>query len=197
MVCYFGGGILRVILGQLLPQDRFDYRTDARSRGLWLPDPSDKFAIERVLHDVDRRFRQYVDTPAVVMVPTSLWRADCFTRPAFRACGQFAERYRLRAHPKQPRARPTIPVISRRPRRPRERASESSREPLRTEKALYVVVEREDTRAFRQQEEEYRSPHQVLSPVFGVDERLDHKGHAEERQGGEPRRQPRDAHLRA
>src|SRR5260370_18300036 len=103
MVCYFGGGILRGILGQLLPQDRFDYRTDRRSRGLWLPDPSDKFAIERVLHDVDRRCRQYVDNPAVVMVPTSLWRAGGFSTPTASRVRPSLSRCRLLGPHPQPR----------------------------------------------------------------------------------------------
>ena len=68
-----------------------------------------------------------------------------------------------------------------RPRRPRERVSRSSCEPLHTKKALYVVVERKDTGALGQQEQQYRGPHQVLSPVLRLDEELDYKGHAEER----------------
>src|SRR5260370_17948040 len=118
MVCYFGGGILRGILGQLLPQDRFDYRTDRRSRGLWLPDPSDKFAIERVLHDVDRRCRQYVDNPAVVMVPTSLWRAGGFPETAFRPRGPACLGSCLRAPPQHQRPAPPPPPLLSRPLRP-------------------------------------------------------------------------------
>src|SRR5271155_1590853 len=60
-----------------------------------------------------------------------------------------------------------------------------------------VVVEGKDTRAFRHQEQQYRGPHQVHGPVFGVDEDLDHEGHAEERQGSEPRRQAGDDQRRA
>ena len=58
--------------GRLLRHDRFDYRTDHRSRGPWLPEPGDKFAVERVLDDVDR---QAVDVGDTLMTPPQLFRS--------------------------------------------------------------------------------------------------------------------------
>src|SRR5271169_1514269 len=54
--------ILGPNLGRLLRHDRFDYRTDRRSRGSWLSEPSGKFAIERVSDDVDRQAVDVGDT---------------------------------------------------------------------------------------------------------------------------------------
>src|ERR1700740_1065892 len=48
-------------------------------------------------------------------------------------------------------------------------------DPFGAENPHCVVVEGKGTRALCQQEQQYRGPHQMHGPEFGVDENLDHE----------------------